>query len=163
MTTAGGNLLYHAMIAKKASIQSNITEMSFTESQRSNTSIISRVSNKMSTSTTMLKRMSKRISTAFGYRRKSTESMPHGLYSDINFVPEELPKVRPQETSGSFSLKLRYTFMFVEWLIFCSMMPTLFLMLGSLFEKIFTSIGWTLVISVMNCHYIKINTLFHGE
>ena len=141
MTAAGGNLLYHAMIAKKASIQSNITEMSYTESQRSNTSIISRVSNKVSASTTMLKRMSKRISTAFGYRRKSTESMPHGLYSDINFVPEELPKARPQEASGSFSLKLRYTFMFVEWLIFCSMMPTLFLMLGSLFETIFTSMG----------------------
>ena len=142
MTAAGGNLLFHAMIAKKASVQSHISEMSFTESLRSNTSILSKASNRVSDgSKTMLKRMSKRISTAFGYRRKSTESMPHGLYSDINFVPEELPKVKPQEASGSLSLKLRYTFMFIEWLIFCSMMPTLFIMLGSLFGKIFASVS----------------------
>lgn len=143
MTAAGGNLLYHAMIAKKASVQSHISEMSFTESIRSNTSVLSKVSNRVSDgSKTMLKRLSKRVSTVFGYRRKSsTESTTHGLYSDINFVPEELPKVKPQEASGSLSLKLRYTFMFIEWLIFCSMMPTLFIMLGSLFEKLFASVS----------------------
>jgi len=140
MTAAGGNLLYHAMIAKKASITSNISEtFSLTESIRgSSTSVASKMSKKISTSTTAFKRMSKRISMAFGYNRRSSESIPHGLYSDINFMPEELPKQKANEASGSLSLKLRYTFMFVEWLIFCSTMPYIFTLIGKLFEKLFS-------------------------
>ena len=139
MTAAGGNLLYHAMIAKKASKGSMISEISMTESsfRDSNTSIASKLSTKIQQSTTALARMSKRISMAFGYNRtRSSETLPHGLYSDINFVPDKLPQQK--EASGSLSLKLRYTCMFVEWLIFCSMMPYVFTLIGKLFEKLFS-------------------------
>jgi len=138
MTAAGGNLLYHAMIAKKASIASYFSETSWTEGslgfRGSSTSVASQVSKKISDP---FKRMSKRISMAFGYNRRSSESMPHGLYSNINLMPKEPPIQKASEASGSLSLKLTYTFMFVEWLIFCSMMPYIFTLIGKLFESVF--------------------------
>jgi len=118
-TTAGGNLLYSHVVngGRTFSLYSQNSDIS-NFSAFSQTSAFSKVSEKVTESKTVVRRFTRRLSTWFGLpQKRSEDSIPHGLYSDVHFA-QELPEVQ-KEMSGSMALKLTYTFMFFEWMIFC--------------------------------------------